>query len=90
MDKDGNISSHKARCVIQGHLQEEGIDYNRLFQPVAALNTLRNQCCFALHRSQDLRSWDFEQAFVQAEMDTDVYIRSVSYTHLTLPTSAIV
>ena len=75
VDKDGNISSHKARCVIQGHLQEEGIDYNRLFQPVAALNTLRNQCCFALHRSQDLRSWDFEQAFVQAEMDTDVYIR---------------
>jgi hypothetical protein len=75
MDKNGNMSSRKARCVIQGYTQVEGVDYQRLFQPVAALNTLRNQCCFALQRQQDLRSWDFEQAFVQSDMDTDIYVR---------------
>ena len=75
MDKNGNMSSRKARCVVQGYTQVEGVDYQRLFQPVAALNTLRNQCCFALQRKQDLRSWDFEQAFVQSDLDTDIYVR---------------
>ena len=46
MDKNGNMPSRKARCVIQGYTQVEGVDYQRLFQPEAALNTLRNQCCF--------------------------------------------
>ena len=75
VDKNGNVSSHKGRCVIQGHTQKEGVDYDRLFQPVAALNTLRNQCCFALQRNQHLKSFDFEQAFVQALPDRDIYIR---------------
>ena len=75
VDKNGDISSYKARCVIQGHTQQEGVDYGRLFQPVAALSTLRNQCCFALHRKQDLKSFDFEQAFVQTLPDRDVFIR---------------
>ena len=69
------MASYKGRCVIQGHTQKEGVDYGRLFQPVAALSTLRNQCCFAVQRSQDLKSFDFEQAFVQAEPDQDVFIR---------------
>ena len=47
VDKDGNLAKRKSRCVIQGYTQEEGIDYHRLFQPVAALTTLRNQCVFA-------------------------------------------
>ena len=75
VDKHGNLASYKGRCVIQGHTQKEGVDYGRLFQPVAALSTLRNQCCFAVQRSQDLKSFDFEQAFVQAEPDQDVFIR---------------
>jgi hypothetical protein len=75
VDKDGNLTSRKGRCVIQGYNQEEGVDYQRLFQPVAALSTLRNQCCIALHNGEDLKSWDFEQAFVQSNMDTEMYIR---------------
>ena len=75
MGKNSNMSSRKARCVIQGYTQVEGADYQRLFQPVAALSTLRNQCCFALQRKQDLKSCDFEQAFVQSDLDTDIYVR---------------
>ena len=56
VDKDGKLTSRKAHCVIQGYTQVQGVDYQRLFQPVAALNTLRNQCCFALQRKQDLES----------------------------------
>ena len=46
-------------------------------QPVAALNTPRNQCCFALQKNQHLKSFDFEQAFVQVQAlpDIDIYIR---------------
>ena len=75
LDKNGDVASYKARCVIQGNIQQGGVDYDRLFQPVAALSTLRNQCCFALQRKQDLKSFDFEQAFVQALPDRDIFIR---------------
>jgi hypothetical protein len=50
VDKHGNMASYKGQCVIQGHTQREGVDYGRLFQPVVALSTLRNQCCFADHK----------------------------------------
>ena len=75
VDKHGNLSKRKSRCVIQGYTQEEGIDYHRLFQPVAALDTLRQQCVFGYQLAEDLKSWDFEQAFVQSDMDLDLYIR---------------
>jgi len=75
VDKHGNLSKRKSRCVIQGYTQEEGIDYHRLFQPVAALDTLRQQCVFGCQLGEDLKSWDFEQAFVQSDLDLDLYIR---------------
>ena len=61
--------------MIQGYTQEEGIDYHRLFHLVAALTTLRNQCIFTNQNREDLTSGGFEQAFVQSEIGTEMYVR---------------
>ncbi|GKD69436.1 putative ribonuclease H-like domain-containing protein, partial [Tanacetum coccineum] len=40
-DKRGVVVRNKARLVTQGHRQEEGIDYNEVFAPVARIESIR-------------------------------------------------
>ena len=40
MDKEGNVIRNKARIVVKGYCQEEGIDYEETFAPVARLESV--------------------------------------------------
>nr|GFC51479.1 putative reverse transcriptase, RNA-dependent DNA polymerase [Tanacetum cinerariifolium] len=40
-DERGTIVRNKARLVAQGHTQEEGIDYEEVFAPVARIEAIR-------------------------------------------------
>ncbi|GJR98063.1 retrovirus-related pol polyprotein from transposon TNT 1-94 [Tanacetum coccineum] len=40
-DKHGIFSKNKARLVAQGYSQEEGIDYDETFTPVARMEAIR-------------------------------------------------
>nr|GEV85648.1 hypothetical protein [Tanacetum cinerariifolium] len=40
-DKRGIVIKNKARLVAQGHTQEEGIDYEEVFTPVARIEAIR-------------------------------------------------
>ncbi|GJR26290.1 putative ribonuclease H-like domain-containing protein [Tanacetum coccineum] len=40
-DERGVVVRNKARLVAQGHRQEEGIDYDEVFAPVARLEAIR-------------------------------------------------
>nr|GEW88981.1 hypothetical protein [Tanacetum cinerariifolium] len=40
-DERGIVIRNKARLVAQGHTQEEGIDYNEVFAPVARIEAIR-------------------------------------------------
>ena len=37
---DGNILKHKAHLVAQGYVQQEGIDFDETFAPVARMETI--------------------------------------------------
>ncbi|GJU50076.1 retrovirus-related pol polyprotein from transposon TNT 1-94 [Tanacetum coccineum] len=41
-DERGVVVRNKARLVAQGHRQEEGIDYDEVFAPVARIEAIRN------------------------------------------------
>ena len=41
LDEDGNVVRNKDRLVAQGYSQEEGIDYDETYAPVARLEAIR-------------------------------------------------
>ena len=51
MDENGIIIRNKARLVAQGFNQEEGIDYEETFAPIARLEAIRMLLAFACFKN---------------------------------------
>ncbi|XP_071707895.1 uncharacterized protein [Rutidosis leptorrhynchoides] len=49
VDKDGIVVRNKIRLVAQGYKQEEGIDYDETFAPVARIEAIRLFLSYASH-----------------------------------------
>ena len=49
MDELGNVVRNKAKLVAQGYNQEEGIDFDETFTPVARIEAIRLLLAFACH-----------------------------------------
>ena len=63
MDENGIIIKNKARLVAQGYNQQEGIDYEETFAPVARLEYIRMLLAFACHKNFILYQMDVKSAF---------------------------
>ena len=61
---DGSISRHKARLVAQGFTQEQGIDYDEVFSPVARSATIRSLLAVANIRNLEIHQMDVTTAFM--------------------------
>ncbi|GKF32631.1 retrovirus-related pol polyprotein from transposon TNT 1-94, partial [Tanacetum coccineum] len=51
-DEDQTVISNKARLVAKGYAQEEGIDFEESFAPVARLEAVRIFVAHAAHKSK--------------------------------------
>ena len=47
MDENGNIVTNKAKLVAKGYNQEEGIDFDETYAPVARLEAVRLLLAYA-------------------------------------------
>jgi hypothetical protein len=67
--------SLKARLVADGNTQKAGVDFNRIFSSVVKTTTIRLVLAIAAARDYNLTSIDIRQAYLQAELKEDLFMR---------------
>ena len=69
------MTKAKERLVPRGFNQREGIDYFETFAPTPAAGCIRLLAATACELDLDLCHFDAEQAFVQSNLEEDVFLR---------------
>ncbi|GJS46200.1 retrovirus-related pol polyprotein from transposon TNT 1-94 [Tanacetum coccineum] len=70
----GGILKNKARLVARGYCQEEGIDFEESFSPVARLEAIRIFLAFAAHMNIVVYQMDVKTAFLNGNLWEEVYV----------------
>ncbi|GKA20298.1 retrovirus-related pol polyprotein from transposon TNT 1-94 [Tanacetum coccineum] len=73
-DEDQTIIRNKARLVAKGYAQEEGIDFEESFAPVARLEAVRIFVAYAAHKSFTIYQMDVKTAFLNGPLKEEVYV----------------
>ena len=73
VDENGLVIAHKARFIVQGHRQSAVAE---TFAPTLPATTFRFLLSVAACRDWEIHQMDVSAAFLHADIDADVYIRS--------------
>nr|GFA02757.1 hypothetical protein [Tanacetum cinerariifolium] len=73
-DERGIVIRNKARLVTQGHTQEEGIDYEEVFAPVARIEAIRLFLAYASFMGFLVYQMDVKSAFLYGTIEEEVYV----------------
>ena len=79
--KDGSIEKFKARLVADGNTQKFGVDFDRIFASVVKTSTIRLMLLLAAARDYNLSSIDITMAYLQADLDEDLFMRPPPNVH---------
>nr|GEU94239.1 putative ribonuclease H-like domain-containing protein [Tanacetum cinerariifolium] len=71
-DERGIVVRNKARLVAQGHTQEEGIDYEEFFAPVARIEAIRLFLAYASFMGFMVYRMDVKSAFLYGTIEEEV------------------
>nr|GEZ68635.1 hypothetical protein [Tanacetum cinerariifolium] len=73
-DERGIVVRNKVRLVAQGHTQEEGIDYEEVFAPVARIEAIRLFLSYASFMGFMVYQMDVKSAFLYGTIEEEVYV----------------
>nr|GEZ99684.1 retrotransposon protein, putative, unclassified [Tanacetum cinerariifolium] len=74
LDELGGILKNKARLVARGYRQEEGIDFEESFAPVARLEAIRTFLAFAAQKNMVIYQIDVKTVFLNGNLREEVYV----------------
>nr|GFA24751.1 ribonuclease H-like domain-containing protein [Tanacetum cinerariifolium] len=75
----GILVKKKARLVVQGHTQEEGIYYEEVFAPVARIEAIRLFLAYASFIGFMVYQIDVKSAFLYGTIEKEVYVDDIIF-----------
>nr|GEX92696.1 copia protein [Tanacetum cinerariifolium] len=73
-DEKGIMIRNKARLVPHGHTQEEGIDYDEVFAPVARIEAIRLFLAYASFMGFMVYQMDVKSVFLYGTIEKEIYV----------------
>jgi vacuolar-type H+-ATPase catalytic subunit A/Vma1 len=74
-DESVTVIKNKARLVAKGYNQQEGIDYEETFAPVARMEAIRIFLAYATYMNFKVYQMDVKSAFLNGNIKEDVYVK---------------
>ena len=71
------VFTNKSRIVAKGYLQEEGIDFEESFTPVARLEAIRILYVYACYKNFKLFQMDIKSSFLNGYIKEEVYVEQL-------------
>ncbi|GJR29569.1 retrovirus-related pol polyprotein from transposon TNT 1-94 [Tanacetum coccineum] len=72
--EENTVIQNKTRLVVRGYRQEEGIDFEESFAPVARMEAIRIFLVYAAHKSFTVFQMDVKTTFLHSTLKEDVYV----------------
>ncbi|GJQ89574.1 putative ribonuclease H-like domain-containing protein [Tanacetum coccineum] len=73
-DEKGIVIRNKARLVAQEYTQEEGIDYDEIFGPVARIESIRLFLAYSSFKDFVVYQMDVKSVFLYGKIEEEVYV----------------
>ncbi|GJY64144.1 retrovirus-related pol polyprotein from transposon TNT 1-94 [Tanacetum coccineum] len=73
-DEENTVIQNKTRLVVRGYRQEEGIDFEESFAPVARMEAIRIFLAYVVHKSFIVFQMDVKTAFLHGTLKEDVFV----------------
>lgn len=73
-NQNGEIYKHKARLVVRGHTQVEGVDFQKVFASVARYETIRTLLATAVNEKMHVHQMNVISAYGQSTLNDEVYM----------------
>nr|GFC16850.1 copia protein [Tanacetum cinerariifolium] len=73
-DERGIVIRKKSRLVAQGHTEEEGIDYDEVFVPVARTKAIRLFLAYASFKDFMVYQMDVKNDLLYEKIEEEVYV----------------
>ncbi|GKE68982.1 retrovirus-related pol polyprotein from transposon TNT 1-94, partial [Tanacetum coccineum] len=74
LDEYGDVLKNKARLVAKGYRQEEGINFEESFAPVARIEAIRIFIANAASKNMTIYQMNVKTAFLNGELKEEVYV----------------
>ncbi|GJU01474.1 retrovirus-related pol polyprotein from transposon TNT 1-94 [Tanacetum coccineum] len=74
LDEYGDVLKYKARLVAKGYQQDEGIDFEVSFAPIAPIEAIRIFIANAVSKNMTIYQIDVKTSFLNGELKEEVYV----------------